>query len=223
MSHKDEEQELFEDSPASTAPAFYILSVFLILLLVVSIVPYYAIKYDPQPDQIPEYGEVVPNVDAIQVTQAIFNYSSIQDYQHFVNATDPVIKEAADTIVLLSGCKDSKVCNAKAVFYFVRDNMRYVSDPTTYEYIKTPREALRTRTGDCDDASVILSNMLQSIGIKTRFVFIPNHVYVQAKIPEALKKYQDGGWINLDPTCDKCSFGEIPWSSTYEEKRYVGS
>lgn len=216
MPHDDLEPE-----PRTSTPALFILSIFLALLLVVSIVPYYAIKYDPQPDQNPDYSEVIPDEDKILVEQAIFNYGAPKDYRAFINATDPVIKEAADKIVLLSGCKDSSVCNAKAIFAFVRDHMRYVSDPATYEYIKTPREALRTRTGDCDDAAVLLSNLLQSIGIHTRFVFIPGHVYVQAKIPEALKKYQDQGWINLDATCTHCQFGEIPWESSLQERQYI--
>ena len=157
----------------------------------------------------------------IEVQAAIFPYTTPADYRYFLNASDPVIKETADKIVLLSGCKDSKICNAKAIYYFVRDNMRYVSDPTTYEYVKTPREALRTRIGDCDDAAVILSNLFQAIGIPTRFVFIPQHVYVQLKIPEAPKKYQDGGWINADPTCKSCEFGGIPWKSAQQERLYI--
>jgi len=68
----------------------------------------------------------------------------------------------------------------------------------------------------------LLANLEEAIGIKTRFVFIPGHVYVQIKLDSALKKYKTNDeWINLDPTCDYCSFGEIPYKNIESKKSYV--
>ena len=70
---------------------------------------------------------------------------------------------------------------------------------------------LVTRGGDCDDHAVLLANLMRSIGIYTDFVHVPRHVYIRIYLPEAPKKYLDEeGWIELDPTCKHCEFGEIP-------------
>jgi len=70
--------------------------------------------------------------------------------------------------------------------------------------------------------AVLLANLEMAIGIETRFVFIPDHVYVQIKLDEAMKKYKtDDGWINLDATCSYCEFGEIPYQNIESKKSYV--
>ena len=77
--------------------------------------------------------------------------------------------------------------------------------------------------GDCDDASVLLANLLQAVGIRTRFVLIPGHVFVQAWIPEAPRTYKaDKDWVNLDATCDYCGFGEIPYGNDKKQVSYLG-
>ena len=130
---------------------------------------------------------------------------------------------ASKTENSLSGCKSSKVCNAKAIYYFVQQNINYVNDPVSREYLASTTETLSTGSGDCDDYSILLSNLLQSIGIPTRFVFVPSHVYVQANLPDAMKKYQqEDSWVNLDATCSNCEFGNIPSTSVSANKRYLG-
>jgi transglutaminase-like putative cysteine protease len=109
------------------------------------------------------------------------------------------------------------------LFYFVRDNFEYVSDPTAYEYVKTAKESLISGGGDCDDASVLLANLLDAIGIRSRFVFVPGHVYLQANMPDVLNKYKvEGDMVNLDATCSYCEFGEMSWKNADKEKSYLG-
>lgn len=84
------------------------------------------------------------------------------------------------------------------VFQFVRDNIRYVRDIRNVETLSTPEKTLEFKQGDCDDKSVLLASLLESIGHPTRFVaigFKPNefvHVYVETKIGQK--------WIALDST-----------------------
>jgi len=71
--------------------------------------------------------------------------------------------------------------------------------------------------------NVLLASLLDAIGVQTRLVFIPNHVYVQAYLPEALKKYKfEEDWVNLDATCFNCEFGQITYSVSQSEKKYLG-
>jgi transglutaminase-like putative cysteine protease len=201
-------------------PIKFILVIFLILLIVLWFFPSYSVKLDPEPKYVAKIDEVISdNIEIGNVSNELKNYN---DFRKFVKPNDPVIKRVADRIVSLSGCGSNRVCQAKAIFYFVRDNFDYVSDPYTYEYVKSARESLLSRNGDCEDGSLLIANLLEAIGIKTRFVFIPKHVFVQVYIPEALNKYKiENNWINLDTTCDNCGFGEIPWRNIGKNTRYL--
>lgn len=86
-----------------------------------------------------------------------------------------------------------------AIFAFVRDGVRYTMDTNGVERLQTPDYTLRVRQGDCDDQSILLAALLESVGIPARFTaigFSPDyfeHVYVEAS-PDF------SNWIALDPT-----------------------
>jgi len=184
-------------------PLIYIIIPFLILLMILMIIPYYSIKLNPEPKNIPGLEIIPENIELIDLGNI-----SYRSYNNYLTPNDPVIKQLADKIVTQS-CKENRICYAKALYYFVRDNFNYVSDPLAFEYVKTPRESLMTASGDCDDSSVLLANLERAVGINTKFIFIPGHVYIQIYLPEAPKKYSKDSWINLDSTCKNCEFGEI--------------
>ncbi len=208
-----------ELEPWYKGPIKIILGIFLVMLLVLWLMPNYAIKLDPSPKYIPTIEQVVP--DEILLDNISNSIENRDDFLKFLNFNDPIIKQTADKIVT-AACDSGKICHAKAIFYFVRHNFDYVSDPAAFEYVKTAKESLNSGGGDCDDASVLAANLLGAVGIRTRFVFIPGHVYLQADIPEALKKYKaEDDWINLDLTCSGCEFGEIPVQNIDKPKIYV--
>ncbi|MBW2999903.1 transglutaminase-like domain-containing protein [Candidatus Woesearchaeota archaeon] len=207
-----------EKEPWHKGPIRFIMALFLALLIVLMVVPYYSVKIDPEPHT------------RIMLEQPLFNYSlenashkisNRQDFLLYLNPNEPAIKQTA-TIIATRACDGNIVCHAKAVFYFVQDNFDYVSDPSD-EYIETAKEVLATGGSDCDGAAILLANLEQAIGVRTRFVFIPGHVFIQAWIPEAHKKYKEqDDWINLDPTCRYCGFGEIPIKNKDKPRTYVG-
>ncbi len=208
-------EEIEEKEPLWKRPLIIIISLFLALMIISISIPYYSVKLDPEPKYIALISEVVN--DDIVVEDKITN-----DYSALVRPNDAVIKRTADKIVSLSGCGSNKICQAKAIFYFVRDRFDYVSDPVGHEYVKSARETLVSGNGDCDDASVLLVNLLEAIGIRTRFVFVTGHVYVQAYMPDALRKYKEEEWVNLDATCEYCEFGDVSYKSSDKVKRYLG-
>ncbi len=214
-----EKQPAEEPEPWYKGPIKWILAIFLALIIVLWYIPSYAVKIDPYPKYIPTIEEVIPSQISLDTINNSINTK--EDFLRFLNFNDPVIKQTADRIVT-KACKSNKVCHAKAIFYFVRDRFDYVSDPNAFEYVKTAKESLVNGGGDCDDASVLAANLLGAVGIRTRFVFIPGHVYIQAYLPEALKKYKtEEDWVNLDPTCKNCEFGEIPIENINKFKTYV--
>jgi transglutaminase-like putative cysteine protease len=210
-----EDVDVPEEKPFFSGPIKIIVGIFLILLLVMWLVPAYGVKHNPEPN----YG---PTLDELQVPQMSIPDISSSDIRDYVQVT-PDIKRIADKIVTLSCPQTSKVCNAKAIFYFVRDNFNYVNDPLAFEYYKTPEESFASSVGDCDDSSVLGASLLNAVGLQTRFVFVPGHVYIQVKLPDAISAYkEDGNWINLDMTCQGCKFGEVHYNYVNAEKRYVG-
>jgi transglutaminase-like putative cysteine protease len=188
-------------------PIYFILSLIMILILVIWIVPHYSVKIDPTPKNIPSYDEVIPTWLTSENSTDI-NPKNYDDYLLLYKPNDPSVKYVADLIAYKS-CESNNVCYAKAIFQFLKNNFNYVNDPTYYEYVKDPIRSLETRSGDCDDASILLINLLGAVGIRTRLVFVPGHVYVQAYLPDAHKKYTEDGWVNLDVTCQSCKFGEF--------------
>lgn len=85
-----------------------------------------------------------------------------------------------------------------ALFNFVRDRIRYVQDVRDVETLQTPQRTLIIKSGDCDDKSMLIATLLESIGHKTLFKAVGvrgqslSHVYVQTMLGNK--------WISLDCT-----------------------
>ena len=213
-----EKQPEEEQEPVWKGPYKILLAAFLILLISAMAIPYYSVRLDPAPTYIPTIEDVF---DTNQDLKNEIAANSISGIKTLIRPNDPLIKQTADRIVYLA-CEKGKVCYAKAIFYFVRNNIQYVNDPIKKEYIKGAKETLTTGVGDCDDLSATMANLLQAVGIPTRFVLIQNHIYVQIYLDEALDKYkQKDGWINLDPTCYNCEFSEVGYSTIVSAKRII--
>ncbi|MBI4149834.1 transglutaminase domain-containing protein [Candidatus Woesearchaeota archaeon] len=225
MEHTSYHQLDFETIPTQPGPWRTILAILLALLIILMIIPFYAIKVNPEPKNLPTVEEVLQGLDLQQTNRTSMVYSDFP-LLALQASNDQVIKTVADRIVT-QGCTHARgetrrVCHAKALFYLVRDDFNYVADPASFEYIKTARESLLSQGGDCDDASLLLASLLEAVGIETRFVFIPRHVYVQVHLPEALKRYQDAdGWVNLDATCQDCGFGEVTYGTAGARKTVI--
>lgn len=59
----------------------------------------------------------------------------------------------------------------KLLFNEFVKNLNYVSDRrATVDFVQFPSETIELRGGDCDDLSVCLSSLLESIGIQTAFI-----------------------------------------------------
>lgn len=138
-------------------------------------------------------------------------YKNYQDYR---------LKALADYISTKS-CRDYEGCAAQAIYLFVRDSISYIPDPKE-EYFENPLEVLISGAADCDGKSILLANLLQQIGIETRFILIKGHIYVNAYMPELpFTKKTEGNWIALDPTCKNCEFGEVPYSNVYNQREII--
>lgn len=96
---------------------------------------------------------------------------------------------------------------------WVRDHIRYVSDPRRVEMVQTPPQTLSILTGDCDDKVVLLAALLESMGFTTRFAAIQEnhepvftHVMTQVRLGTR--------WVNLETILRDVGAGWYPTHAT---------
>ena len=149
----------------------------------------------------------------------------------FVTPREPVVDafaRAAGRTAALRG--DEGFGNRNLVFaaalFDALDEIRlaYVPDPQTpfdtvserenaVDTIHYPRQTLANRTGDCDDTTVLYASLLGNVGIASRIVDAPGHVFLlfdtgvhernalSLGIPEDLYVIEDQGvWIPVETT-----------------------
>lgn len=120
---------------------------------------------------------------------------------------DPEIRGTAMSLVQALPDKDER-SEVDAIFNFVRDGIRYLKDVWDVETLHSPPELLACGQGDCDDKSVLLAALLESIGYETLFKITGydgpefQHVYVIVRL--------NGVSIPLDPTEPEPAGWEAP-------------
>lgn len=96
---------------------------------------------------------------------------------------------------------------ADAIQRYVRDRIRYTQDINNIETLTDPATTLELGQGDCDDKSVLVASMLESVGHPTSFVAIGfrsgrfDHVYVETKI--------GNDWVSVETT-EQEGLGWVP-------------
>jgi len=104
----------------------------------------------------------------------------------------------------------------RALFEWVRRNIRYTRDIFQVETLHTARRMLELRAGDCDDMTILLGAMLVATGHPVRLVLAGfrrnrphsySHIYLEVRLGSE--------WIALDPTMDR----PLGWSPPTVWKR----
>lgn len=110
---------------------------------------------------------------------------------------NPIVRDCAMNVVFMCPQKDYEA-EARAIFDYVRDSIRYTRDIHEVETLQTPEVTLHARGGDCDDQTTLLCSLFESVGFPTRFVVAGyagadvTHVYCEVEI--------EGEWVRCDPT-----------------------
>lgn len=108
----------------------------------------------------------------------------------FITPKDtPVLEFARSVVTQYSDTRDPFVY-AGALFDALGIlGLTYMQDPSNpyqitsgkvdfVDYIQYPRETLKRKSGDCDDLVVLYCSILESIGIPTKLLFSPGHVWM---------------------------------------------
>lgn len=113
---------------------------------------------------------------------AIYPHISLQQrIQQKVNYKDSVVRDFAVRNSLLYFDdyypKYRQICRQFSLFKYIRENFKYVADPSDFDYFAPPQESIKLMAGDCDDYSIMMASVLKSIGAQVRIIWAPNHVY----------------------------------------------
>lgn len=131
-----------------------------------------------------------------------------------------VVGSVGGSDVLKNSSLPRPVVNALAVWNGVRAfGINYVSDPwktangEILDQIQYPRETLASKTGDCDDSSVLLAACLENIGIRTKLIGTSDHIFIMFDTELAPKNayllslnekevipYEGTVWVPLETT-----------------------
>jgi hypothetical protein len=157
----------------------------------------------------------------------------------FVTTTDPAVESVAREASTLAAPDGRHLLGnrnlglAAAIFDAVSAmGVTYVPDPNNpyssmsdtphaVDTVHYPRETLESRTGDCDDTSVLMAALFGNVGIATQFVDVPGHVFllvdtglhernrVAIGVPDELTVVQgEQVWIPLETTAIGKGFAE---------------
>lgn len=181
----------------------YFLVTIIIMLLVLWVLPSDSFPARAKLSAIPSIEEILPSSMSIPIRP------ESNDINTFVTHEDPDLKLIAARIVTSACSKEDKRCYADALFYFTKENTRYLSDPID-EYYETPQETLLAGAADCDGHAILLASLLRSVGILTQFSYTPRHVAVEAWLPSnhLFSKKYTYEWVHYDATCKSCGPGE---------------
>lgn len=110
----------------------------------------------------------------------------------------PIRELALDIVRDVPGHKNFPA-QIRALHAWVQRNIQYVKDVNGVETVQTPLKTLDYGQGDCDDQSVLLASLLESVGFRARFVAIKTdtfgpfcHVFTEVSLGR--------GWIPLETT-----------------------
>lgn len=137
------------------------------------------------------------------------NFHTLALMREMVNQAriDPRVMTAAHSIIYLQRERD-EVAEAKSLYEYVRDHVRYVRDVFGLETLAYPATTLQRLIGDCDDQTTLLCALAEASGYATRLVMAAyhshewEHVYCQI--------FANGQWWNADPIERGGYFGWAP-------------
>lgn len=119
-----------------------------------------------------------------------------------------VVRQKA--LALTQGLRQKdRIGEIRALWSFVKNNIRYVRDINGVETIHTPEQILRQEAGDCDDKALLLCALLESIGHPTAFWAIGTTPGKLSHVLALTRMGPAGKWMPLETT-ENVEFGWTP-------------
>lgn len=127
-------------------------------------------------DVVRQSGHVVFRIEPVRDVVNLFVAGNYMDYLSRIDYHDEQINRLAIRTVAQSN--DDELLKTQAILGFVSNEIHYVSDPGDgAEHAKDPINTLLAWGGDCEDQTLLLCSMLESVGVKTYIAFADDHVF----------------------------------------------
>ncbi len=127
-------------------------------------------------DAIRQSGHVVFRIEPIRDVANLLVAGNYMGYLSRIDYRDEQINILATRIV--ADTYDNEVKKTKAILTFVSNEIHYISDPGDgVEFAKDPVSTLIAGGGDCEDQTLLLCSMLETVGLKTYIAFTDDHVF----------------------------------------------
>jgi transglutaminase-like putative cysteine protease len=139
--------------------------------------------------------------------------ATIVEIRHLVyqGVRDVDVNRAA--VAIVSGVQAHRpALEARAIYDWVRKNIRFTPDISSAETLRPAREILAIRAGDCDCINgILLPTLFSSVGLESRLVTVAadasrpdlfSHIY-----PEVLV---NGRWTPADAAAEHAAWGKEP-------------
>lgn len=127
-------------------------------------------------------GKIFAIILGILLILYLMDLSIPEETHTYGNYLDAVITENIDlrdiATSIISDCPHADTdCQINEIYRNVVENYKYYGDPRANEFIQDPFETIKVKGGDCEDLAILISSLLENIGIKTYLVFTENHAY----------------------------------------------
>jgi hypothetical protein len=134
-----------------------------IIILVVSIIIVYFTSYK---GHAVSYDEVMNNIsDSERYFEKVVIYVEPTQYEVKTRAIS-IVNDAPDDINV-----DSDAWKIWSINYWLSSNIKYIKDPPG-GYYTNAYEVLKKKSGDCDDFSILIASMYESVGLDAALVLL---------------------------------------------------
>jgi predicted XRE-type DNA-binding protein len=136
------------------------------------------------------YGRRDAYAPLIVHTKNIIDWSNPRSIASFIDPANKMVRDVATAVVTKAKIKDKSLVTkqlfkAAVVFESLwHKPMKYVSDPVATSFdsniddVQFPAQTLERLAGDCDDLTVLLASLYESIGLATVIITTPGHVFL---------------------------------------------
>jgi transglutaminase-like putative cysteine protease len=90
-------------------------------------------------------------------------------------SSDVTTINAASAIIAAAGVRDvrgQRYQVIRSIQNWVRDHIVYVPDPRLHEMLQTPPRTLTRGMGDCDDKTILVCTLLETLGFQTELLAV---------------------------------------------------
>lgn len=111
----------------------------------------------------------------------------------------------------------------RAIFDYVRRNVRYQHDTHGIDTFRSPRRTLELRAGDCDDMTILIGSLAGAAGYPVKVKVVDtsgggyDHVYPLVGVPPT----KPTRWVALDATEPHAVGWEVPRNRVHGHRTYA--